>query len=525
MTDGLAVPRVPVLTASEARALDVATIAATGDSYALMQRAATESAAWLTALPDRSAAVYVGTGNNGGDGWLIAALLREQGWRVAVHSCGPPTTADARRAHRDACRDGDFPMPAGDERILIDAVLGTGGGGPLRGAARVAIEALRVGAATGHRVVAVDLPSGLDASVGEDAGAVAAAHTLTFGGVKRGTLLRRELVGELVVLDIGLLAPESSTPRLTDAACVASWVPTMPPATHKGDRKRLAIVGGDPGMAGAAVLSARGAHASGIGMVRAHVALESRPVLQTLVPFATVAAWTAETDDWSAVVDAWPHALVIGPGLDAGDGPLSDASHRLRRRLRTLLQQPTPPLVLDAGILSAFAGRADELADLLDGREAIITPHIGEFRRLIARAVADDAQVLVDPFADATVLAQQLGATVLLKGVPTIIATPDGRRYLSATGTPALAMGGSGDLLSGIVGTLLAQGLDPLEAGAAGAFVHGTAAERATRAHGGWRGVTMDALVQHVGDVWPAIADMRGALHGVMLTLPPVAAR
>lgn len=520
--------RIAVVTAEAARELDARTIAALPDSYTLMRRAALAAADWLNARDERSAAVYVGTGNNGGDGWLIAGLLREMGWSITVHAAGDPRTADARHAKADAERAGHFAPPVGREALILDALLGTGAAGAPRGSVADALDAIRHARQAGSTVVAIDIASALDATTGEDHGAVAAAHTLTFGTVKRGQLLRRDLTGALHVLDIGLVdAPQE--PWLVDAQGVREWIPAVAADAWKGTRGRLAIVGGAAGMAGATIIAARGAHASGVGMVRADVASESALALQISVPFATVHTWRA--NDWRGIDTRWPHAMVIGPGLDG-------AAAGVRECVLHLLHEFAGPVVLDAGALTAFhhVARQDEenledagddhleaLRHALRGREALLTPHIGEFRGLVtARSSSIAADASVSRFDDPGALARALDATVLLKGVPTVIASPTGEVCVSATGNPALAMGGTGDLLAGIGGTLLAQGQSALQAGATAAWVHGTAAEYACDALGGWRGVTMELLVREVSNVWSRLHARNSRAPHAALDLPAV---
>lgn len=511
--------RVPVLTADAARDLDARTMAMLPASFALMHRAGTAAADWLHAHAWRSAAVYVGAGNNGGDGWVIAGLLRERGWRVTVGEALEPRTPDAQHAKADAELDGRFAPPVGDESIVLDALLGTGATGVLRDAIADALAAMRSRHPSADAVIAIDMPSGLDATTGADGGAVAAVHTLTFGSVKSGQLVRRDLTGALHVLDIGLLDSAENVPRMVDAEAVRAWLPALAPDAHKGTRKRLAIVGGGAGMAGAAIIAARGAHASGIGMVRADVAPLSALALQVAVPFATVRA--VSVAEWHTIDIAWPDAMVIGPGLDG-------TASELRAQVLGLLQLYRGPVLLDAGALTAFRvrpstdderiddmgdGAAGDLARLrtaLHGRAALLTPHVGEFAALWALMPASNgaersASATVQRFDDPLRLAKALDATILLKGVPTVIASPDGSRLVSAAGNPALAMGGTGDLLAGIAGTLLAQGHAPLHAGAMAAWVHGRAAEQAAAHHGGWRGVTMDLLLHEVSNVWPRL--------------------
>ena len=510
---------VPVLSALEAQQLDVRTIATLPDSFALMHRAGTAAVEWLHAQPWRSAAIYVGGGNNGGDGWVIAGLLRQRGWSVTVHEAVAPRTPDAQRARAEALLDGRFATPSGVEAVVLDALLGTGASGAPRDGIAEALAAVRTRHASANAIIAIDMPSGLNATTGDDGGAVAASHTVTFGSAKSGQLLRRDLVGVLHVLDIGLLDAAPGTAHLIDASAVRAWIPALAPDAHKGSRKRLAIVGGGAGMAGAAILAARGAHASGIGMVRAHVAPESALALQVAVPFATVHA--VRVDEWHSIDTTWPDAMVIGPGLDG-------ATRDMRERVLRLLHTYRGAVVLDAGALSAFraqpfvdAEQIDDAGDglsgdlvrlrhALHGRPALLTPHVGEFAALWTLLQAGNTSSLataapLQRFDDPLRLSQALGATVLLKGVPSVIASPDGSRLVSATGNPALAMGGTGDLLAGIAGTLLAQGHSPLHAGAMAAWVHGQAAEQAVVAHGGWRGVTMDLLLHEVSNVWPRL--------------------
>ena len=230
--------RTPVLTADEARELDARTIATLPDSFTLMQRAACAAADWLHAQPWRSAAVFVGTGNNGGDGWLIAGVLRERGWTIRVHAAGAPRTGNAMRARLTAERDGTFAPPVGGEAVIIDALLGTGARGAPTGAVADAITSIRVrsegvsSADDARVIVAIDIATGLDATTGESHNALAAHHTLTFGGVKRGQLLRRDLTGALHVLDIGLVATGLALPAMVDIGSVISWVPSLPPDVY-----------------------------------------------------------------------------------------------------------------------------------------------------------------------------------------------------------------------------------------------------------------------------------------------------
>ena len=505
---------VPVLSAAEASARDAATIAAGVPSRALMQRAGAAAAAEIARRhADRLAAgalVLAGPGNNGGDAWVVARALAAAGVRCVVHEPVEARTDDARaeRALALPCveRSADPRAAAG---VVVDGLLGIGATGAPRGPIAAAIDAAADARARGALVVALDVPSGVDASTGAAEHAVTADLTLTFGALKRGLLVARGRCGRIVVLDVGFL-PEgddgSAAPRLADDRWALAHVPPIAADAHKGTRRKLLVVGGANGMAGAAALAARAALASGIGMVR--VAAESRsvPVLQTTVPAALAAGWPDDDEELEALC-AWADALLVGPGL----GRTDDA----RALLDGALARWRGPVLLDADALTLFADRVERLAELLAGRPALLTPHPLEFARLAGLPLAE---VLERRWDVGVEFARRLGATVLLKGVPTIVSSPDGRRLVSAAGNPALAAGGSGDLLSGIAATLLAQTGDAPVAAACAAWAHGRAAELATT--GGARGVTVDDVARAVGRVWDEPS--RTAPYPVLVELPPV---
>ena len=454
----------------------------------------------------RGVAVFAGPGNNGGDAWVVAGELARRGVRVRVAEAVPAKTPDAL-AEREAARAHlDGTAVSETEGVIVDGLLGTGATGAPRGDVAAAIR--RIAAwrarngpaapeATTVRVVALDVPSGVDATTGATTGpAVHADLTVTFGSLKRGLLLNRDAAGAIVVVDIGLAAQSSTfdaAPALVDTDLVRSTVPPIAADAHKGIRKRLVIVGGAPGMAGAGVLAARAALRSGIGMVKFCVAPESVAAVQAAEPAAMAATWPgtdAEVDD----LCGWAHAFLIGPGLG-----LSAPAQEL---VGLLLSAWRGPVVLDADALRVFDGKPGEMRRYLGGSEAggarpaVITPHAVEFTRLAGRS-ADD--VNAGRFEAAAELARGIGASVLLKGVPTIIS--DGSSVLvSARGTPVLATGGSGDLLAGIVATLLAQTGDALRSAASAAWIHGRAAEIA--AANQVRGVTLGDVMHALRATW-----------------------
>ena len=455
------------------------------------------------------AIVYCGPGNNGGDGWIVAAELTRAGIPVRVVEALPPGTDDARTAKSEAIQHLTLDATGHAPFLIIDALLGTGTRGELRGEIALAAKDIARLRAGGARIVALDLPTGLDATTGEVAdGAVLSDLTIAFGTVKRGLLQARSQSGEIVVTDIGLGVHadiEDGAPRLVDANWVRDRLPPIAAEAHKGVRRKVLMIGGDRGMAGAIILAARAALRSGVGMVKACVHEASLSPLQSAIPEATAIAWPAADADIEAAIADWPHALLIGPGL----GSDAQARHRVTRWLAAC----AGPVVLDADALNAFAGREDSLGDLLGGRPAIVTPHPVEFARLIG---VDVDTVLAERFEIGARLARALHAVVLLKGVPTVITAPDGESVVSASGTAVLGTAGSGDVLSGIALTLLAQSGDPYAAAASAAWVHGRAAERANAGRT-VRGVTLQDVLDALGTVWHVESL---AIDGVLATLP-----
>ena len=503
---------VRVVTADGARARDGAAIAAGVPAFDLMRAAGEAVAATILArhpaVRTAGALVVAGAGNNGGDAWVVAGALARHGCPVRVETpLGPPRSPESQRAETEASiRSTDVSAPG----VVVDGLLGVGVVGPVREAAATAIQAINALGAAGAVVVAIDLPSGLDATTGAGAPVVRADLTCCLGTLKRGVLLRRDEVGEVVVLDIGLGAHAEGTddaPALLDADAVRAIVPPIPAEAHKGVRRRLAIVGGAEGMAGAPMFAARGAMRSGIGMTRLLVAQANVPVVQGALPEAMAGRWPL-TEEEQAPVLAWADVLLLGPGLGLGT--------KTRALVERLLVAWRGPVVLDADALNVFEGEPRMLGALLGARPAVVTPHPAEAARLLR---ADVAPVLAARETAAADLARTLGATVLLKGPPTVIAAPDGRLAVSASGSPALGIAGSGDVLAGIVATLLAQTLDPFVAAGAAAWVHGRAGERAAAART-VRGTTLDDVLAALAEVWRL--DEARPVAPVLAALPAV---
>ncbi|MCC6318544.1 MAG: NAD(P)H-hydrate dehydratase [Gemmatimonadaceae bacterium] len=506
--------QVSVLTAVQSAARDRLEIEAGTPSFELMRRAGQRAANTLVErfLPEcaRGICIFVGAGNNGGDGWVIAREFLGRGFRVSVVIVAPPVTGDARRAMAEV--DLATLQPIVAPGLVVDAILGTGARGTPRPEVNEAIAQIAALRAGGARVASIDVPTGIDATTGQCEVAVGADLTVCLGHWKRGVLARRDRTGALVLIDIGLRryvdgsdavhGSTGQTPAVpealfVDADAVQHMVPRIGALDHKGARRRLLIVGGAEGMAGASVLAARAALRSGIGMIRFCAHPSSHVALQAACPEGVVIPWPTRIEHTTAAL-SWPHGLLIGPGF----GVDRDARERAERWLEAW----RGPVVVDADVFTAFAGDTGTLASLLSGRPAVATPHVAEAGRLLG---VTTGAVLADPWHVAEQLATQLQATVLLKGVPTLVAAPDRPCLVVARGTPALGTGGSGDVLAGVIATLLAQGVPPQESAAAGAFVHGRAAEIAGVGRP-VRGVTLEDVIHSIPEAWRLVPDRLG---------------
>jgi NAD(P)H-hydrate epimerase len=492
-----------------------------------MQRAGTAAAEEISRrYGDRlgdGTVVFTGPGNNGGDGWVVAGLLARSGIGVTVVEVVEAKSPDAiaeKSAATDVVKSVRNILSLGEfdgAQVVIDALLGTGAEGEPRGKIADAISTINELHSKGARVAALDLPSGLDATTGHHSLCVVADTTFSFGGMKRGSLLARDCCGEIVILDIGLdeasPAAEKSVgdkvamlPWLVDGAWVRAHVPTIRYDAHKGTRKHLAIIGGGKGMPGAVVLATRAALRSGIGLVRALVAPENVGEILAAAPSALIAPWPTKAVETSSQISKWADAIVIGPGLGK--------SEQTRRLVENILADSRLPVLLDADALNVFDGDVAALGRLLKGRPALITPHVAEFAKL---AKIDVKDVLDNRFDVGAQMARDLGATVLLKGSPTVIFAPDGERYVVARGTAALGTGGSGDLLAGIAGTILAQTLDAPASASCAAWVHGRAAEFCEYV----RGTTLEDVLYALPRAWNE--GERPVTPPVLAELPAVA--
>lgn len=476
-------------------------------SHELMERAGASSAALLIErFPDSLARVCVvgGLGQNGGDAWVVARHLAERGipTTCAIVGAREKISGDAK-PNFDALEARRIPVV--DVRVdadlarleellarataIVDGLFGIGLDRPIEGVFAGAIARLNAAAAP---VMALDVPSGVDADTGAIRGcAVEADLTATFGAAKRGLhqAPARAYAGRIVVVPIGVEVPTSCKTTLVDEAFVRSTLGRRAPDTHKGDAGRVLVVAGSEGHTGAAILSSRAALRAGAGLVTisprpsGFAAVEAKVVEAMTLRHAEAPADAAkQLNEFASRCDA----AVVGPGLS-----LDDTSVTLARTLALSLEVPT---VLDADALTAFADDAALLKNALGPR--VLTPHPGEAARLLQRTVAD---VQRDRFASAQELAALTSHVVVLKGACTVVASPDGALAVCDRGTPALATGGTGDVLTGILAAMLCHA-SPFPACQLATWVHAVAGEVAAI---GDRGL----LAREVADAVPRVLE------------------
>lgn len=418
-------------------------------------------------FPRGTVTAIAGSGHNGADALVAARTLA--GWGRPVRAL----LATDRKPDTDVLVGWDLPLePAARlleappvDGVVLDGILGTGLKGPPRDREAGLIRRL---ADLRLPVVAVDGPSGADLDSGAVPGAcVRADLTVSFGWPKLG-LLRfpaREYAGVIEVVEIGFPPPEAP---FGARAITGRWVDELlsarPADAHKARAGYLAVVSGKKGMAGAAVLAVRAAMRGGAGIVRAVSDPANREILQATAPGAVFTGW----EDGEDVADAvtWAHALAIGPGMGRDEARLELISSVLERR-------GDRPVVVDADGLSVWQGRSAELADRLTDRD-VITPHPGELARLLDE---DVEAIVADPPASAREAARRFGCVVVLKGAPSFVANGEDPLLVTTVGGSALAAGGSGDVLTGLIGALLAAGMPGAAAAASALFLSGLAAE------------------------------------------------
>jgi hydroxyethylthiazole kinase-like uncharacterized protein yjeF len=491
MTPPLPTPGLSLYRCAEVRAIDRAAIDRCGIAAAeLMQRAARAGfdelrRAWPHA---RRLAVVCGSGNNGGDGYLLAALARDAGLEVEVYASAGRAASPEARAACEAwlSRGGEVhalpdttAMHAAD--VVVDALFGIGLSRAPEAEAAQFIAAMNAAA---RPILALDVPSGVDADRGVAPGvAVRATRTLSFIAAKRGlyTGAARESCGTLRLADLDVASAASDgvpvAARACDARALAHWLAPRPRDSHKGRNGHVLAVGGEIGYGGAIRLCAEAALRTGAGYVSvatrtAHVGelLAARP---ELLPRAV--------EDGLALEAALAKASVValGPGLGQGEWAHVLANAAFERGL---------PLVVDADALNLLARQPREL------RDAILTPHPGEAARLLD---VDVATVERDRFAAADALAMRYRACIVLKGAGSIVGAPGQTPVVIDAGNPGMASAGMGDVLTGTIAALRAQGLAAFDAACAGALLHSAAADLASRG-GGERGMLASDLFPHL---------------------------
>ncbi len=442
----------------------------------------------------RKIKIYCGKGNNGGDGLAAARMLDSAGAEVevALLARGEDLTGDARANYELAVKL-EIPLieeARGEELIVpdhchlvIDALLGTGISGEAKGTIAEAIEEINDAPCP---VISIDIPSGVEGSTGKAEGpAVSADATVTMAALKRGLALSpgRELAGDVSIVDIG--APEKVLqeykPYLwqVEAHDVLEMLPARVEDTHKGECGRVFIIAGSRGLTGAACMSAQACVKSGAGLVVLGLP-ESLNHIAEIKLTEAMSVPLPETEDGSLAADAWDeiqrrlewaNTCVIGPGLSRNEKTLQLA--------RNIIAGLKIPAVIDADALFALASSQDSLNNLPEN--AILTPHIGEFARLVNLSPDEIRESRIEI---AREKAAKWNCVILLKGSPTLTAAPDGSVYLNPTGNSGMATGGVGDVLSGALAALLGQGANPMAAAVAGAYIHGSAGDLAAEEEG-----------------------------------------
>ncbi len=507
-----------LVTAKEMREMDRRTIEAFGlPGQVLMENAgriATDI--FLKKFPDarqKRVGIVAGSGNNGGDGFVIARYLAQKGIQPAVY-----LLSETKRVKGDAAINfklldaaGIKPIELADPaafaqhvsqmrqvNLWIDAILGTGLKSDVRGHYCRVIDFMND---TGVPIFSVDIPSGLDSDTGQVCGTSARSEaTATFGFAKPGHVLfpGARYTGDLEIVDIGIpphivkeVAPRQA---MITREHVASSILPRPPDAHKGRTGHLLVIAGSPGKTGAAAMTAISAMRAGAGLVTLGVPCSLNPVVEpqaleamtALLPESATGALDESAFETILSLCADKACLAIGPGL--GTAPTTE------KLVIKIVESCPVSLVIDADALNCLAQNPEIFKRA--GASVVITPHPGEMARLTHQT---PAEIQADRIAAARGFAQSFGVIVVLKGAGTVVATPDGHAAVNPTGNPGMASGGMGDVLTGMIAGLVTQGYEPAEAAQIGVFMHGAAA---------------DALAQDQGPVGFLASDVMAALPG-----------
>ncbi len=531
----------PIYTIEQMRRLE-ALADESGHSYEAMMEAAGKAVARNVMVKNeddtrRKILVLAGPGNNGGDGLVAARYLAQAGHKVVAVVWRRPTPdpqGDAAKTAGVALTTNVQRVPTilAQVDVVIDALFGTGLSRPIEGDAAYLLE--QVALARQHHVfdlIGVDGPSGLHGDTGDmDPATVAADVTITFDGPKIGMIAPQatEVTGQIQVVDIGI--PDEIRARVEDVAewldvpDVAPYLPKRSPSGHKGTFGTVIVIGGSLNYVGAPALSAVAAGRSGVGYVTLAVPLAIQAMLAARSDLTT-ATWLPLQHDFGAVRKeaaktvhegiAKASALVVGPGLGTEE-TTQDFIYTLLGITHPETEKRTvgfvgfreanpppppelnlPPTVIDADALNALAAYEGEWWHRFRGT-AVLTPHPGELGRLLKKEAYEIQQ---ERFAYAKEAAERFGQVVVLKGAYTVIAAPDGRIAVNSIATSALAKAGSGDVLSGVIAALLAQGVAPYEAACLGVVAHGRAGLQLA-AEWGERGGLASDLMEYIGRGW-----------------------
>ncbi len=501
-----------VVTAQEMRNIDTQTINETGiPGIVLMENAgmgvvhAMEKRREPRLFPDTSSSsrplhisIFAGKGNNGGDGLVIARHLVNRGHDVIIYLISEPDefTGDALTnlkiaqnmqipmeimLSEDQLADCEHQIVTSD--LLIDAIFGTGLKGAVIGFPANVIDLLNLSSVP---IVAVDLPSGLEADTGKVEGScIRAALTVTMALPKRGLLLYpgADFVGELQVVDIGVphevMESQNIHVNLIQASEAAKLLPVRRRDAHKGSFGKALVLAGSAGLTGAAALASEAALRVGAGLVTLGIPESLNAVMEVKLT-EVMTRPLPETESQSLAFRARDEIMDLVDGLDVvALGPGLSRSPETVSLVQQLCREIQIPKVIDADGLNALAEDRDVLKDLAP--QTILTPHPGEMARLMGCSISD---VQSDRIGVAQDFAKENEIVLVLKGAPTVTADPQGMVYLNSTGNPGLASGGTGDVLTGAIAGFIAQGLDVIDAAILGVYVHGLAGDLAAEAQG-----------------------------------------
>jgi NAD(P)H-hydrate epimerase len=506
---GMSLPSL-LYSTSQVRSFDAGAIASQDvTGYVLMQRAGDAALRLIRRQWPAAGRIVVvcGAGNNGGDGYVLARLLRQAGLTTVVFASGTTTqlAGDARRAHDDFSASGGTALspPAGaafgaalqSADVIVDALLGTGFHQPLRPEINDLIKTINAA----HRpVLALDLPSGLDADTGRvDTACIRATHTITFVAMKQGLVLEdgRDFCGQLHFdsLQVKLPDPELEAPqlRMLDDGMLRAALPPRRRAAHKGDFGHVLIVGGDTGMAGAIKLAGEASLRVGAGLVTIATRAAHAPALADTRP-ELMCVGVERGADLTPLLERCS-VIAIGPGLGHGEWA---------RDLLDCVLSSARPLVLDADALNLLAQRDPARIAARLARGAVLTPHPGEAGRLLG---CDTSRVQADRRAALRELCDRWQATVVLKGSGTLVGAANHLTSVCAAGNPGMATAGMGDVLTGVIAGIMAQCRDPWLAACAGVWAHARCGDRLAQRHGA-RGLLALELAAELSDCINSVA-------------------